>query len=116
VDQSESKSVRFSPVEEEKASSFLADFYAGLEFNPRVGLFDFKMFLYLVGAVILECVLLSAAIHQYHALGRLSLGLTTYLLLFSFFIAEYMYHEVGPPFFYYYYHYYKIINNKKINN
>jgi delta14-sterol reductase len=74
--------------------AFLLDFYAGLEFNPRVGLFDYKMFLYLVGAVILECVLLSAATVQYHALGRLSLGLTTYLALFSFFVAEYMYHEV----------------------
>lgn len=74
--------------------SFLMDFYAGLEFNPRLGLFDHKMFLYLVGAVVLECVLVSAAITQYHALGgRLSLGLTTYLLLFSFFVAEYMYHE-----------------------
>ncbi len=58
--------------------SFLMDFYAGLEFNPRLGLFDHKMFLYLVGAVVLECVLVSAAITQYHALGgRLSLGLAT---------------------------------------
>jgi len=47
-------------------NGFFYDFWTGLEFNPRFsigpfGPFDGKMYLYLVGAVLLEFILISAA-------------------------------------------------------
>eukprot|EP01087_Luapelamoeba_hula_P023505 TRINITY_DN8654_c0_g1_i1.p1 TRINITY_DN8654_c0_g1~~TRINITY_DN8654_c0_g1_i1.p1 ORF type:complete len:420 (-),score=58.73 TRINITY_DN8654_c0_g1_i1:13-1272(-) len=84
------------------SSNFLVDFFVGFEFNPRLGqdtrspfasLFDYKMYLYLVGALSLQAVVLSAAYSQWLRDGELSLEMKVYTGLFSFFILEYLYHE-----------------------
>jgi protein-S-isoprenylcysteine O-methyltransferase Ste14 len=76
--------------------SFLADLYLGRLVNPQWGRgrLDAKMFLYLVGAVMLELNLLSfTAFHlQAHA-DDPSQGVILYTLLFSFFVCEYLFFE-----------------------
>ena len=73
--------------------SLLADLYLGrLEnpqfFNARV---DAKMFLYLVGAVMLELNVLSFACHHYMRYpGDPSPGVGLYLALLSFFVCDYL--------------------------
>jgi delta14-sterol reductase len=71
----------------------LADVYLGRRENPRWGggRVDAKMFLYLVGAIMLELNVLSFAAHHYF-LHRddPSPGVLAYVLMFSFFIAEYL--------------------------
>jgi len=74
----------------------LADLYLGRLANPRWGggRVDAKMFLYLVGAVMLELNLLSFVAHHLKAFpSDPSPGLILYTLLFSFFVAEYLYFE-----------------------
>ncbi|MBL8992504.1 MAG: DUF1295 domain-containing protein, partial [Spirochaetia bacterium] len=64
--------------------------------NPQLGggRFDAKMFLYLVGAVLLELNLLSFAAHHFqtHAADP-SPGVFLYTGLFTFFICEYLFFE-----------------------
>jgi protein-S-isoprenylcysteine O-methyltransferase Ste14 len=76
--------------------SFLADLYLGRLSNPQWlgGRADAKMFLYLVGAVMLELCLLSFAAHHYltHA-GDPSPGVLLYTGLFSFFLVDYLFFE-----------------------
>jgi protein-S-isoprenylcysteine O-methyltransferase Ste14 len=71
-------------------SSFFADFYLGRLENPQLwgGRIDAKMWLYLVGAVMLELNVLSFAAHHYLLYGAeashgiyLSTGLLTYFLI-----------------------------------
>jgi protein-S-isoprenylcysteine O-methyltransferase Ste14 len=71
----------------------LADFYLGRRENPRWGggRLDAKMFLYLVGAVMLELNVLSFTAH--HLLihpNDPSPGVLLYAGLFSFFVTEYL--------------------------
>jgi delta14-sterol reductase len=73
--------------------SFLADFYLGRYENPQGlgGRIDAKMYLYLVGAIMLELNLLSfAAFHVRTYPDDPSQGVFLYVLLFSFFCAEYL--------------------------
>lgn len=70
-----------------------ADLYLGRLDNPQWagGRVDAKMFLYLVGAIMLELNVLSFAAH--HVLAHPedpSPGLLLYAVLFSFFLAEYL--------------------------
>ncbi len=73
--------------------SLLAQFYLGRRENPQAlaGRLDAKMFLYLVGALILELNLLSFAAHHVatHP-DDPSPGVYLYVALFSFFIIEYL--------------------------
>ncbi|MEZ4453758.1 MAG: ergosterol biosynthesis protein [Nannocystaceae bacterium] len=74
----------------------LADLYLGRRADPRAldGHLDAKMFLYLIGAVVLQLNLLSSAAH--HLLlypGSPSPGVLLHLGLFSFFLWEYLYFE-----------------------
>ncbi|MEW5741486.1 MAG: DUF1295 domain-containing protein [Myxococcota bacterium] len=76
-----------------KVKSFAADLYLGRLPNPQWGggRLDAKMWLYLVGAVMLELNLLSYAAHhwQTHA-GAPNPGVFLYAALFSFFVVEYL--------------------------
>ena len=76
--------------------SLLADLYLGRHENPRWGggRVDAKMYLYLVGAVLLELNVLSFAAHHL-LLHRAdpSPGVMLYAGLFTFFVAEYLYFE-----------------------
>jgi delta14-sterol reductase len=74
----------------------VADLYLGRRANPRWdgGRVDAKMFLYLVGAVMLELNLLSfTAFHLKAFPSDASNGVILYALLFSFFVVEYLYFE-----------------------
>jgi delta14-sterol reductase len=74
----------------------LADLYLGRLENPQWGggRLDAKMFLYLVGAVMLELNLLSfTAYHVKTFPSDPSIGVILYTLLFSFFVTEYLYFE-----------------------
>ena len=76
--------------------SLLVDLYLGRRANPQWGggRVDAKMFLYLVGAVMLELNLLSFAAYHLKAFpSDPSTGLILYTLLFSFFVAEYLFFE-----------------------
>lgn len=72
----------------------LHDFFFGFELNPRwslLPLFDFKMYLYLVGAVMVEVNLLSGAFAQWEATGgHLSAPMIVFLIEMSWFIVEYL--------------------------
>jgi len=74
----------------------LADLYLGRRENPQLlgGHVDAKMFLYLIGAVMLELNLLSFAAHHLMLYpSDPSPGVLLHVLLFSFFLCEYLYFE-----------------------
>jgi delta14-sterol reductase len=72
----------------------LADLYLGRLANPQWRGVDAKMYLYLVGAVMLELNLLSYAAHHYQTYGAAaSPGVAVHVALFSFFLTEYLYFE-----------------------
>jgi protein-S-isoprenylcysteine O-methyltransferase Ste14 len=76
--------------------SLPADLYLGRLMNPQWlgGRIDAKMFLYLIGATMLELLLLSHAAH--HLLthpGDPSPGVILHTALFSFFLVEYLFFE-----------------------
>ena len=73
--------------------SFLADFYLGRLENPQLwdGLIDAKMWLYLVGAVMLELNALSFASHHYLQYGtQASYGIYLSAALLTFFVVDYL--------------------------
>jgi hypothetical protein len=74
----------------------LSDLYLGRLPNPQFfgGRVDAKMYLYLVGAILLELNLLSFAAHHLarHPADP-SPGVLLYLALFSFFLGEYLFFE-----------------------
>jgi len=73
-----------------------ADLYLGRWKNPQAwgGLVDAKMFLYLIGAVMLELCLVSFAAHHYLAhRDDPNPGVALYVALFSFFLVEYLFFE-----------------------
>lgn len=74
-------------------NSFLADFYLGRLENPQLwgGRIDAKMWLYLIGAIMLELNILSFAAHHYLLYGaQSSPGLFLSTALLSFFVTEYL--------------------------
>ena len=76
--------------------SFLADFFFGRRENPQFlgGRVDAKMFLYLVGAVMLALNILSFAAHHIALYpGAVSPGVLLYTGLFFWFIVEYLIFE-----------------------
>jgi delta14-sterol reductase len=77
----------------DSAPSIWAEFYLGRLDNPQFlgGRVDAKMFLYLVGAVMLELNLLAFASHHYMRYGAAaSPGVGAYLAMFSFFVVDYL--------------------------
>lgn len=79
----------YRPVE----SSLVKDVYLGRLENPRWagGRIDAKMFLYLIGATMLElCVLSFAAHHWLDNRSDWSLGVLLYAGLFTFFVIDYI--------------------------
>lgn len=76
--------------------SFIADLYLGRLVNPQWlgGRVDAKMFLYLVGAVMLDLCLVSFAAHHFLTFSAdPSPGVLLYTCLFSFFLTEYLFFE-----------------------
>jgi len=74
-------------------ASFLADFYLGRLENPQLwgGRIDAKMWLYLVGAVMLELNVLSFTAHHYILYGaEASQGIFTCAGLLTFFLIDYL--------------------------
>ena len=72
--------------------SLAADLFLGRLENPQWGRVDAKMFLYLVGAVTLELLLLSFCAHHVTSFAN-SRGIIVYTALFSFFLVEYLFFE-----------------------
>ncbi|HTS80527.1 MAG TPA: DUF1295 domain-containing protein [Myxococcaceae bacterium] len=68
------------------------ELYLGREEQPQWlgGRVDAKMFLYLLGAVMLELNLLSFAAHHFLVQAAPSTGVVLHLVLFSFFVVEYL--------------------------
>ena len=74
-----------------KVKSLFADLYLGRLENPQWGRLDAKMWLYLVGAAMLELNLLSYAAHHWQThRGDPNPGVFLYAALFSFFVVEYL--------------------------
>lgn len=74
-------------------SSFLADFFLGRLDNPQLwgGKIDAKMWLYLVGAIMLELNVLSFAAHHYLLHGeQASMGLFVSTVLLTYFVVDYL--------------------------
>lgn len=72
------------------------DLFLGRRMNPQAldGRVDAKMFLYLVGAVMLELNVLSFAAHHWMTFPEdPSPGVALYAALFSFFVCEYLFFE-----------------------
>ena len=71
----------------------VADLFLGRSENPQFGdgLFDIKMWLYLVGAVMLELNVLSFAIYHYHEYGvAASTGIILCAAMLTFFVFDYL--------------------------
>ena len=83
-------------TERTQGSSWLAEFYRGRRFNPQMfnRRVDAKMVLYLLGAVLLELNLLSFGAHHFlvHSENP-SLGVVLYVVLFSWFVCDYLVFE-----------------------
>ena len=76
--------------------SIVADVWLGRLENPQFfgNRVDTKMILYLIGAVLLELNLLAFAMHHLtHFPGSPSPGVALYVLLFSWFIVDYLFFE-----------------------
>jgi protein-S-isoprenylcysteine O-methyltransferase Ste14 len=76
--------------------SFAADLFLGRYENPQFfsRRVDAKMYLYLIGAVLLELNILSFASHQRQINGgNLSPSVVLYCAMFSFFVCEYLFFE-----------------------
>jgi len=72
----------------------VADLFLGRLENPQWGRVDAKMFLYLIGAVTLELMLLGFAAHHVLVFSwDGSRGILVYTALFSFFLVEYLWFE-----------------------
>ncbi|MFN8278168.1 MAG: hypothetical protein U0T84_11850 [Chitinophagales bacterium] len=74
-------------------SSFLADFYLGRIENPQLwgGRIDAKMWLYLIGAVLLQLNILSFTAHHYLLYGAAaSKGLFLSTALLTYFLIDYL--------------------------
>ena len=79
-----------------RGGSLLADLYFGRRMNPQMlnGRVDAKMFLYLVGAVLLQLNLLSFAAHHFLTYpDDPSPGVVLYVALFTWFVCDYLIFE-----------------------
>ena len=79
----------FPPVKK----NFLADFYLGRAENPQLwgGRIDAKMYLYLIGAILLELNILSFAAHHYFLYGpEASTGILISTMLLTYFVVDYL--------------------------
>ena len=79
-----------------RGGSVLKEFYLGRRTNPRMfgGRVDAKMFLYVFGATLLELNLLSFAVHHYSTFpDDPSPGVVLYVVLFTWFIGDYLVFE-----------------------
>lgn len=76
-------------------SSFAANFYLGVEWNPRVFGVDIKILLYNIGASLLFINILSAASYQYWYVldEHLSNAMSLYIVLFFWFLIDYVIFE-----------------------
>jgi delta14-sterol reductase len=74
---------------------FLADFFLGRLKNPQLqnGCIDAKMWLYLIGAVMLQLNVLSFAVHHIITHEELNPGFLAGAAMLSFFISEYLFFE-----------------------
>ncbi len=75
---------------------FLAELFLGRRANPQLlgGLVDAKMYLYLIGAVMLELNVLSFAAHEAKVNGGVTaISVVVYSALFTFFVSEYLFFE-----------------------
>ncbi len=73
--------------------SFLADFFLGRLENPQLwgGRIDAKMWLYLIGAIMLQLNILSFASHHYILYGaQASIGIYVSTALLTFFLIDYL--------------------------
>lgn len=78
-----------------KSRSMLEHFYCGYEFNPKFLAVDLKMYLYLIGAVMLELILMSIVFKhtQNTSDGNATRAMRCYFFCISWFVFEYMYFE-----------------------
>lgn len=79
-----------------RGKTWLAEFYRGRRRNPQMfnGRADAKMALYLLGAVLLELNLLSFAAHHFITYPNdLSPGVVLYVVLFTWFVCDYLVFE-----------------------
>ncbi|MCA0931817.1 DUF1295 domain-containing protein [Lutimonas saemankumensis] len=72
--------------------SWLSDFYLGRLINPQLkeGRIDAKMWLYLIGAVMLQLNVLSFISHHYLTFGTISPGLILCGSMLTYFILDYL--------------------------
>ena len=79
-----------------RGGSLLAEYYLGRRKNPQMfnGRADAKMYLYVAGATLLQLNLLSFGAHHHmtHP-GDLSPGVVLYVMLFTWFICDYLFFE-----------------------
>lgn len=100
------KQVSMTEVEQDLNRSFLVHFFFGQQFNPRYAVpsfwntanqnervFDIKMFLYLVGAVMLALNVYSASFLQRERDGHFLNATIAYTWMFTHFLVEYLYFE-----------------------
>lgn len=78
--------VALAPAKEAPAAT---KFFLGHEWNPRFFGIDVKMTLYLIGAALLQCNILSAMFAQELALGYTTTAMKTYVAMFLWFLIEY---------------------------
>ena len=79
-----------------RGGTLLAEFYLGRHANPQFlgGRVDAKMFLYLVGAVLLQLHLIAFAVHHFLAFpDDPSPGIVLYAALFTWFVWDYLLFE-----------------------
>eukprot|EP01125_Pyxidicula_operculata_P020797 TRINITY_DN7792_c0_g1_i2.p1 TRINITY_DN7792_c0_g1~~TRINITY_DN7792_c0_g1_i2.p1 ORF type:complete len:324 (-),score=38.15 TRINITY_DN7792_c0_g1_i2:222-1193(-) len=74
-------------------SQSLYDFFFGFELNPRFGNFDFKMYLYLIGSIMIELIIISCVYKHYMLFGSVSSSMCLYSFLMTLFLVDYIYHE-----------------------
>jgi len=88
VDQLKSK--KFPPLAHASPNA-LETFFLGRRWNPRIIGVDVKMLLYAIGAIQLQLNIFSFVISQREKWGgKVSVALTVYTVLFTWFLAEYM--------------------------
>lgn len=81
--------IPYAPVKK----SFFADFYLGRLENPQLwgGRIDAKMWLYLIGAILLELNVLSfAAFHHHTFASNANIGIYISAILITYFIIDYL--------------------------
>ena len=82
------------PLSSSSPNGVLTSFFLGHEWNPRFFGIDVKMVLYAIGAIQLQLNVLSFSSYQLSAWeGEISVAMTLYCILFTWFLGEYMLFE-----------------------